>query len=95
MVAGGFTILAPGAAVFVRLALVGATAAVATTGADRIAFAFTAMAADLTGCALANALCCMATTAPGAPRFTYCTFVTLTLTLLFTITVLVIFTRFR
>jgi hypothetical protein len=87
--------LAPAAGVLVRLALVGAIAAVAITGAERIASGLTVIAADWTGLALAKALCCTAITAPGAPRFTYCTFVTLTFTLLFTITVLLTLTRFR
>ncbi len=77
------------------LARVGATATEATTGADRMASGRTTMAADWTGFALANAACCTAITAPGAPRFTYCTFVTLTFTVLLTMTVLVTLMRFR
>jgi ethanolamine transporter EutH len=68
---------------------------VATTGADRMASGRTTMAADWTGFALANAVCCTAITAPGAARFTYVTLVTLTFTVLFTITVLVTLIRFR
>ena len=70
MLAGGCTTRAPGLATIVTLALVGATATAATTVADRIASGRITMAADCTGRALANAACCTAITAPGAPRFT-------------------------
>jgi hypothetical protein len=79
------------------LALVGATAAEATIGADRMASGRTAIDADWTGFALANAVCCTAITAPGAPRLTYCTLVTLTFVILtlLTMVVLVTLTRLR
>ena len=95
MAAGGCTMRAPALGAIVTLALVGATAAVATTVADRNASGRTTMAADCTGLALAKAACCTAITAPGAPRFTYVTFVMLTLVMLTLTTVLVTLIRFR
>jgi hypothetical protein len=57
------------------LSLVGTTAALDTTGAEAICLAFTATAALATGCAVRNAVCGTAVTAPGTVLFTYVTFV--------------------
>jgi hypothetical protein len=65
---------------------VGATAALDVTGIEATSFAFTATAERATGCALTNARCGTAVTAPETLRFTYVTL--LIVVLLLTIVVL-------
>jgi len=67
-----FTVLARAP---ITLLLVGATAARELTCIEAASLAFTATALRPTGCALTNARCGTAVTAPETPRFTYVTLV--------------------